>query len=592
MVLNFAKQRYISRYRPFSLGFSSSLWIALVWAFMMVAGPCLGRTLTPAQVGIVINGNDPNSWAIAKYYAKARGIPHANFIVLNLPVGQETISADIYRIRVARAMRQILTMRHLQKKITCLVTTYGIPLRVGPDSSGSHDAAELVLIRFDLGKCIKSLRKGTAELNAIASENKAQSSTSGIKSAPEVNQPATPAAANEALGIFQQALRAATGRIAHLPMAAHQIYSHQLLAILQKYVGSGGLLQIIHINPKAPNAQAAKAMLASNRLILQHDMQHYQRLLLSRDSWRNLAARRKIQKQNYGITGLTRELISEQAFLTVHRGNSALDSDLMMLWRGRLAGARWYPNPMYLNYWSHHNSNVDHPQVMMVCRIDAPTPAMAKRMIRLSLRVEKTGLRGVAYFDARGLHNGSPYAAFDHDLRMTARYIKKNSRMKVVLQDTPAFLQAKNCPDEAIYCGWYSLQHYLDSCQWLPGSVAYHVASFELSTLHNPGTGDWCPNLIARGVCGTLGATNEPYLFSFPLPSEFFPLLLSGQFTQGEVYFMTTPVMGWRMAFVGDPLYNPFKHHPYISVKVLKRNPLLAKAFEEFPPPKTQPGQH
>ncbi len=558
-------------------------FLTIWWLGAAASVSCRARTLTPATIGIVINGNQPNSWAIGKYYARLRGIPKANFIVLNLPVHQETISAAIYRVRIARAIRQILKMRHLRNKINCLVTTWGIPLRVGPDSGGAHAAAALVVIRFELGKCLQSLHAGTARLNAVGTTAPTGSPPPSV---PGQNGDPTPAAVANALNVFQQALQAASERIGRLNPNRRAGAGKALFAILQKYVGPGGLLQMIHVNPKAPDADATQAMLKTNRLVLKHNMQRYRELLLADESWRNLAAMRKIQRQSYGVTGLTRELISEQASLTAHRGNSALDSDLMMLWRGRLSRANWYLNPMDINNWNPQDTRACHPRVMLVCRLDAPTVAMVKRMIRVSVRVEKTGLRGVAYFDARGLHNASPYEPFDHDLRVTARYLKAHSTMKVVLDDTPGFLQAKNCPDEAIYCGWYSLQHYLNSCQWLPGSVAYHVASFELSTLHNPGSPDWCPNLIAHGVCGTLGATDEPYLFSFPLPSEFFPLLLCGKFTQGEVFYMTTPVMGWRQAFVGDPLYNPFKRDPYMKVRTLMKNPVLARAFLEFPPTK------
>jgi hypothetical protein len=88
--------------------------------------------------------------------------------------------------------------------------------------------------------------------------------------------------------------------------------------------------------------------------------------------------------------------------------------------------------------------------------------------------------------------------------------------------------------------------------------------------------------MLKHGVVGTLGAVAEPYLQAFPKPSVFFPLLLSGKFTQIEVYFLTTPEVGWRIAYVGDPLYNPFKHDPRIAPAELKKTPLFAKAFREI----------
>ena len=148
-----------------------------------------------------------------------------------------------------------------------------------------------------------------------------------------------------------------------------------------------------------------------------------------------------------------------------------------------------------------------------------------------------------------------------------------------MLDDTPDFFEAKNCPDAALYCGWYSLHAYRDSCQWLPGAVGYHVASFEMQTLHDVKETGWVTNLLKRGFCGTLGATAEPYLTAFPKPSKFFPLLLSGEFTQGEVWEVTMPYTSWRMGYVGDPLYNPFHAKPRVKVETLRQDTVLRNAF-------------
>ena len=126
--------------------------------------------------------------------------------------------------------------------------------------------------------------------------------------------------------------------------------------------------------------------------------------------------------------------------------------------------------------------------------------------------------------------------------------------------------------------------------------MGYHVASFEMPTLHDPKETGWVVNLLNRGFCGTLGATDEPYLPSFPKPSLFFPLLLSGQFTQGEVWELTAPMVSWRVGFVGDPLYNPYKSHPRVKTEDLLAHVVLRNAYtvlDRRPPAMpvtTQPG--
>ena len=70
--------------------------------------------------------------------------------------------------------------------------------------------------------------------------------------------------------------------------------------------------------------------------------------------------------------------------------------------------------------------------------------------------------------------------------------------------------------------------------------------------------GSWCQQMLADGICATMGPVHEPYLTSFPLPEEFFPLLLSGRYTLAEAYYRSKLYNSWVMVLIGDPLYQPF----------------------------------
>jgi uncharacterized protein (TIGR03790 family) len=136
--------------------------------------------------------------------------------------------------------------------------------------------------------------------------------------------------------------------------------------------------------------------------------------------------------------------------------------------------------------------------------------------------------------------------------------------MKVVIDREPDLFPSGACPDAALYCGWYALGNYRDSFQWKKGAVAFHVASTEASTLRNSASNVWCKRMIEKGVAATLGPVKEPYLVSFPLPDQFFPLLMSGRMPLLEVYFRTLPHRSWRQIIIGDPLYNPIEKNPAI----------------------------
>jgi uncharacterized protein (TIGR03790 family) len=246
---------------------------------------------------------------------------------------------------------------------------------------------------------------------------------------------------------------------------------------------------------------------------------------------------------------------------------AAVDSELTLAAAGPYQKVGWLPNPFNLRYDRLSFIRTIRADSLMVGRLDGPTPAIARRLVDDALEVEKTGLTGVFYIDARGL-GGTPavgnYVWFDQHLLHLQEVVKKYSDMKVVLDKRPAVFAAGSCPDAALYCGWYFLRQYVPAFKWNKGAVGYHVASFEASTLKQPGSNVWCKRMLEEGVAATLGPVTEPYLHSFPLPDQFFPLLMTGKLSLLEVYFLTVPQVSWMQVLIGDPLYCPFRNNPAI----------------------------
>ena len=139
-------------------------------------------------------------------------------------------------------------------------------------------------------------------------------------------------------------------------------------------------------------------------------------------------------------------------------------------------------------------------------------------------------------------------------------YVRKTGVMPVVLDEKERLFQPGECPEAALYCGWYSLGKYVDAFTWVTGAVAYHVASAECVTLKNPASTMWCKLMLEKGVAATIGPVGEPYLESFPQPELFFGLLIDGRLTLAECFALSSPCLSWKMVLIGDPLYRPFKH--------------------------------
>jgi uncharacterized protein (TIGR03790 family) len=247
---------------------------------------------------------------------------------------------------------------------------------------------------------------------------------------------------------------------------------------------------------------------------------------------------------------------------------SSLDSEIALVLEQNYELSGWVPNPYFLGYRGKRIKNMPR-KVLMVSRLDGPSAEIVRRIIDDSISTEKIGLKGTAYFDARyprpkGESRGKTltgYKPYDHSLYLAADHIEKTGRMPVVVNNKSELFQPGECPEAALYCGWYSLARYVDAFEWRTGSVGYHIASSECATLKRKGSRVWCKMMLEKGVAATLGPVNEPYVQAFPMPEIFFGLLVQGRLTLAECYALSKPFLSWQMVLIGDPLYRPFKHN-------------------------------
>jgi uncharacterized protein (TIGR03790 family) len=251
--------------------------------------------------------------------------------------------------------------------------------------------------------------------------------------------------------------------------------------------------------------------------------------------------------------------------LLKHDQRASVDSELALVKRKAsypLSG--WLENPFFLGFQG-QELTISRGEVVLVCRLDGPDEATVRRLIDDSLEAEKNGLQGRACFDARwprptesvGLGG---YQRYDLSLHRAAEVAAQ--RLPTTLDSREELFSDGDCPNAALYAGWYSLGRYVDAFSWSRGAIAYHIASSECTTLRDKTSSAWCINLLARGVAATIGPVHEPYVQAFPLPELFFGLLLQGHLSLGEAYLVSLPFLSWQMVLVGDPLYRPFAPLP------------------------------
>jgi uncharacterized protein (TIGR03790 family) len=199
--------------------------------------------------------------------------------------------------------------------------------------------------------------------------------------------------------------------------------------------------------------------------------------------------------------------------------------------------------------------------MVLVTRLDGPSPADVRRMIDDSIAAEKNRLAGLAVIDTRGLTDiKSGYTSGDVWLRGARDSLVKQG-WQVKFDDKPELIPATDpCNQVALYLGWYSQDAMgpwvTPPNRFVPGAVAYHLHSFSAFSLRTT-TSNWVGPLISHGADATMGMVYEPYLALTPHEDIFTRRLLRGDYF-AEAAWASEKGLSWMLTVVGDPLYRPF----------------------------------
>jgi uncharacterized protein (TIGR03790 family) len=405
----------------------------VVCILLLLIYPYTAFALEPNEILILVNPRIETSERIAQYYCAKRKVPENNILYIHLGTKLlDRISRDQYFRELALPVERELKKR-APGEIKCLLTTYGVPIRVGQRGPIREKTARL------------------AELKASITREK------------------------------QKLKHAQESRAAE--------------------------------NNKQPSITEKEMQLRITRMQMEADQ----------------------------ISG--------------NETHASVDSELSMALSEPYELYRWQINALRAGAIDFGN------RTLMVSRLDGPDYVTIKALIDKAIVAESTGLKGNAYIDSRGITRKDVMGLYDMALKDLAAYLRANTEFPVKEETTHQLFGPNDCPETALYCGWYSVKKYADAFDFVDGAVGYHIASFEAQGLRDPNSPAWCSAMIRDGITATLGAVNEPYLHTIPNPRAFFPELLRGKCLV-EAYYRTKPFNSWQLVLIGDPLYKPFGKKP------------------------------
>jgi uncharacterized protein (TIGR03790 family) len=239
------------------------------------------------------------------------------------------------------------------------------------------------------------------------------------------------------------------------------------------------------------------------------------------------------------------------------RNEASVDSELatLGLFSRQISGP--FMNPYFESFKT--IAELDSPALLLVCRLDAATTSIVRRMIVDSIATEKNGLWGRAYVD--GAHNMTAGLKAGDDWLAEIPQQLHRVGIPVIYDDSPEiFPDGYPMTDCALYYGWYANNvagpFNQPDFHFVPGAIAVHIHSFSAGTLRDPNA-NWVAPLLSRGAAASVGNVYEPYLQLTAHLNILNDRLLHG-FTFAESAYSSMEVLSWMSVVVGDPLYRPY----------------------------------
>ena len=484
--------------------------------------------LCPSEIAIIVNADQPASVSVGTFYAVSRGVPQSNIIPLRL--GRhvvKNISRKDYIERVVVPVREKLEQERFGS-VRCLLTTYMMPYKIDAPA-----------VDVDIADVIKVLEKVLANNQRVMLDVAAQLDPDFRMAAP--NNVETQLAGVKAV------MRKAFLSIKSTPDDQECKKIDDFITVIMPLYGVFITAQMseLEFNKRfeIPADMLAQAV-ASRQLVEKAANENYSyKQCLESGYYGDYA-------KVYGVLDLVESLSQSINKLKGIEVASAFDSELALVKMPAYEWYKWQPNAL--------RADLNDRLTLMVSRIDGPGEAVCRNIIRNSIKAERQALSGKVCIDSRYQpgQGAAGYVEYDNSLKKTAKLFN-SAGWSVLFEETETLIDEYPPITTAVYCGWYSLNNYVDSFDFCDGAVGYHIASLEARDIRDADNGQWVSSMLADGITATLGAIDEPYLAAFPKPDEFFTNLLDGR-CMAEAFALTNPYNSWQIMLIADPLYRPF----------------------------------
>ncbi|MCD6287560.1 MAG: hypothetical protein J7M12_00455, partial [Candidatus Hydrogenedentes bacterium] len=144
--------------------------VSVILAIVLLLAPAASFGLSPDEILIIVSSSGPEGTGIARKYCDARHVPESQIAAFPMP-GSETISRNDYDTYISGPLRRFFGEHpDIKSRVRCLLTVYGVPLRIGGYTPSATERRTIVALENRLDKMQSAIRERIDLLRDLAVE--------------------------------------------------------------------------------------------------------------------------------------------------------------------------------------------------------------------------------------------------------------------------------------------------------------------------------------------------------------------------------------------------------------------------------------
>src|SRR5258706_4502524 len=334
-------------------------FLLFTFAFCLLTSD-FASALEADELLLIVNKNVPQGRKLAEFYAEKRSVPDHRILELDLPKFEE-MPAAAYDREVVPVVRSFLRDNGLERKVSCLVTFYGVPIRVMERVNTQQDVQEQGKLQAELAGMAAQIEPIVQPLEKLAGEGDANFQPQIGKDLDSLGHRAEMAVRYISTRASQSSDPAERER---LKRESHKLIEPLLwpIGILERQMIEAAQGARANGSATVPGTQPAtqpatqQAAQATTQATTQASTQPTERFVQFRKEMAQLQeqkydpeAREKLRtllRENLGPFEYAGLLRSQLAYFVTENTTAALDNELALLW-WEYPRSSWLTNPLH-----------------------------------------------------------------------------------------------------------------------------------------------------------------------------------------------------------------------------------------------------